>query len=154
MVDYRTSFLACLMVAALGMSACPAFAEQTSKDASNTVEAVKDDTAQASQAAANARAAGAVSPDELAAIKADRRAQQRKAIGSRGTSNKFGSLEGLDGDELVCRVETKTGSRLKKQACYRVADIRAYRKRLEEMGGLPGDGSQSKQVDGRTGVQF
>ena len=127
------------------------------EDAAEKVTDAVDQTATAGRqsaedAAQAVREAGAVSPESLAAAKDKDR--QRKAIGSRGNSNKFGSLEGLDGDELVCRVENKTGSRLKKQACYRVADIRAYRKRLEEMGDLPGQDRRSKQTDGRTNVQF
>lgn len=137
----RTAHIAAMAALACWAAAPIALADDDTADA--VVEAAESTAGKATQqtedAAQAAREARAVSPESLAAAK--QKAKQRKAIGSRGNSNKFGSLEGLDGDELVCRVETKTGSRLKKQACYRVADIRAYRERLKEIGSLPGQRS-------------
>ena len=130
-------------------------AEETASQAAEVIQDAGSGADKAADAAAQARReAGAVSPESLAAAKQAARDAESNKVRNGGASAKFGSLEGLDDDELVCRVENKTGSRLKKQACYRVADIRAYRKRLEEMGDLPGQGRQSKQTDGRTNVLF
>lgn len=50
----------------------------------------------------------------------------------------FGSLEGMDDNDLVCRIEAKKGSHLKTEQCYTVGSIRAYRRQLAARGDLPG----------------
>ena len=119
-----------------------AVAEATTTKAENTVSTTE-------QAAQARREAGAVSPETLAAAKKASREANAKKVRSGGTSTKFGSLEGLADDELVCRNEKKTGSRLVKQACYSVGDIRAYRARLREISSLPGQASAAGLTETR-----
>ncbi|MBR9814774.1 hypothetical protein GYB61_13080 [bacterium] len=145
-MKHVTRFMRVVAYAALVAMCSPALADDQT-DVKKTVDGVGQ-VADGAASDGRSKAADADIATGVTEALAERNKAKQKKVKRGGTVTKFGTLEGLDEDEIICRNEKKTGSRLVKQVCYRVGDILAYRKRLDEMGSLPGQRSAAGYSEG------